>query len=230
MNTRKSRIKSKICLNCNSEFNILDTLRGNNRKYCSKNCVYLSKLRNSAISKRQKGIPEKDWVKIQKSILTKNRWDGYSLEKREKMILNGIGSIKARFKARQSSIGRKCPNTKYKRGFIRNDLQQYFRSSWEANFARILNYCGIKFEYEQKRFIFAESSYLPDFYLPEKETYIEVKGYWKNGFEKLTQMHKSNPNISLKILDYEAYLELQKKFSDKIPTWEFKTRRLYNAR
>lgn len=34
----------------------------------------------------------------------------------------------------------------------RDDLKDYFRSSFEANFARYLNYIGIKYEHENKTF------------------------------------------------------------------------------
>ena len=48
--------------------------------------------------------------------------------------------------------------------------------------ARILNFLGIKWEYESKRFYFKESidgvaSYQPDFYLSEFDKWIEVKGW-----------------------------------------------------
>lgn len=55
----------------------------------------------------------------------------------------------------------------------RKDLDnQFFRSAWEANVARILNYLKIEWRYEYKRFIFDKNdigidSYQPDFYLPK---------------------------------------------------------------
>ena len=47
----------------------------------------------------------------------------------------------------------------YKSG-IRADLGFYVRSSWEANFARLLLYLGILFKYEPKRFLLKEDSLL----------------------------------------------------------------------
>ena len=51
------------------------------------------------------------------------------------------------------------------------------RSSWEVNIAKILSMEKIGWTYEPERFYFSNgTSYLPDFYLPEKNTWLEVKG------------------------------------------------------
>lgn len=65
------------------------------------------------------------------------------------------------------------------RRFISEKLGMTFRSNWEIELAELLQKLGIKFEYEPERFYFrAENeSYLPDFYLPEYNVWIEVKGY-----------------------------------------------------
>lgn len=63
-----------------------------------------------------------------------------------------------------------------------------FRSGYEKTVARwlILNN-HLNFEYEQKRFKFPKEeikdgpkSYLPDFYIPQLNVYIEVKGHLSN--------------------------------------------------
>ena len=56
-----------------------------------------------------------------------------------------------------------------------------FRSAWEANYARYLNLLDIKWEYEKHEFEFTEIKrgtryYLPDFYLPDEDLWVEVKG------------------------------------------------------
>jgi hypothetical protein len=65
------------------------------------------------------------------------------------------------------------------RRFWSEKLQMPFRSTWEIELAEMLTELGIKWEYEPKRFYFrAESeSYLPDFFLPEYNCWIEVKGW-----------------------------------------------------
>ena len=75
------------------------------------------------------------------------------------------------------------------RGGKRSDLgNRYFRSSWEANIARYYNFIGVKWEYEPKTFVFenitrGSVSYTPDFYLPDTDEWVEVKG-WMDGKSK----------------------------------------------
>jgi len=55
------------------------------------------------------------------------------------------------------------------------------RSSWEANFARVLSVYEIDFEFEPKVFTFpikrGTKAYTPDFFLQESNDWVEVKGY-----------------------------------------------------
>lgn len=51
-----------------------------------------------------------------------------------------------------------------------------FRSRLEARWAVFFDSCGIKYEYEPEGFVLSDGEkYLPDFYLPEQDTYVEVK-------------------------------------------------------
>lgn len=65
------------------------------------------------------------------------------------------------------------------RRFWSEKLQVPFRSNWEIELAEIMTELGIKYEYEPERFYFRGEgeSYLPDFYLPEYNVWVEVKGY-----------------------------------------------------
>lgn len=55
------------------------------------------------------------------------------------------------------------------------------RSSWEANFARIMRTYKIDFEFEPKVFTFpvkrGTKGYTPDFFLKDSDHWVEVKGY-----------------------------------------------------
>ncbi len=53
-----------------------------------------------------------------------------------------------------------------------------FRSRLEARWAVFFDEIDIKYEYEPDGFIKGNYRYLPDFYLPETETWVEVKGLW----------------------------------------------------
>jgi len=52
-----------------------------------------------------------------------------------------------------------------------------FRSKLEAQWAKLLDHFQIKWDYEPDGFEFRDGTmYLPDFWLPESETFLEVKG------------------------------------------------------
>jgi len=115
------------------------------------------------------------------------------------------------------------------RGGYREDLNRYFRSSWEANVARYLNFLHIKWEYEPKRFHFTEIesgvlSYMPDFYLPELDIWIEVKGWLdENSKKRFEYFEKYYPkeDKKLMIIDSKKYYEMVKDFKYIILNWEF---------
>jgi hypothetical protein len=57
----------------------------------------------------------------------------------------------------------------------------YFKSALEADFARLMNHLGIEFTYEAKTFVTEKGAYTPDFYLPEFDTFVELKGAENDG-------------------------------------------------
>jgi len=215
-----------ICLQCGKEFNYYCVPSQDGRQYCSRECAYQSEVRNNRIGNSQKGIPKQDWVisKYRKAQI--KFWASLSKEQKAIKINAGIGSAKARENCKKRNLGRKCPNNKYKRGFFRKDLNQYFRSSWEANFARIMNFVGIKWEYEKERFVFNDStSMLIDFFLSDVNVYVEVKGFLDpTSLDRLEKLSVEYAGEDIKIVDGEAYGQLEKTFSSLIPNWEYKNR------
>ena len=104
---------------------------------------------------------------------------------------------------------------------VREDIGHFVRSTWEANVARIFMLNGIKYEYEKHRFILEDCSYCPDFYIPEKDVYIEVKGYLTGKAKMvLHKFIKANPNIKLLIIDKDVYNILSEKHKKNIIAWE----------
>ena len=91
---------------------------------------------------------------------------------------------------RAKQIGRKKVDNG--RRFVSGKLGMTFRSNWEIEIAELLHELGIEFEYEPERFYFrAEGeSYLPDFYLPEYNVWIEVKGYMDKKSLKRVKLFK----------------------------------------
>lgn len=158
-----------------------------------------------------------------------------SLKKWE--IITPLELEKRKFKQRITKIenntlnpmkNQKNPYSRAKGG-KRKDLDNiYFRSSWEANIARYYNYIGIKWEYEPKTFIFKDItygsvSYTPDFYLPEEDKWIEVKG-WMDGKSKtkLKRFKKQYPEEykKLELIQQKEYNEIKRKMCNIIKNWE----------
>jgi hypothetical protein len=131
-------------------------------------------------------------------------------------------------------------------GGHREDLNgQYFRSSWEANYARYLNFLiklGVveHWKYEPDTFWFkgikrGVTNYKPDFRVKfkgdEKLVYVEVKGQIvPKDKVKWRRMKKYYPQIILQIVASKEYYDIQKKWSSAIPTWEKKAPFIRSAR
>ncbi|QFG05223.1 endonuclease [Bacillus phage 019DV002] len=78
------------------------------------------------------------------------------------------------------------------RRFWSHDLQMPFRSYWEIDIAELMTNEGIAWEYEPRRVYFRaeQESYLPDFYLPQYNCFIEVKGYFDMRSKKRCKLFK----------------------------------------
>lgn len=118
--------------------------------------------------------------------------------------------------------GRPAPNGsgRGKKG-VRKDLGCYFRSTWEANYARYLNYRGIRFLYEPVRFKLGEYTYIPDFYLVDQNQFVELKGVIiKKNMFKYRLLQQMFPKIKTKLIGPRIYGKLHKKYRHKIKHWE----------
>lgn len=118
----------------------------------------------------------------------------------------------------------------------RDDLGDiHFRSAWEANYARYLNFLikneGLieKWEYEPETFWFDGikrgcRSYKPDFkvfFKSGKIEYHEVKGWmYPRAKTALKRMKKYHPNIFIDLIDSPRYNAIKKSMKQIIPNWE----------
>lgn len=107
-------------------------------------------------------------------------------------------------------------------GGHRNDLNMYFRSNWEANFARVLNLQGRSWEYESRSFQLAESlSYTPDFLCDG--VFYEVKGRMdEKSKRQLDLMKERYPDVIIEVIDGDKYADLRVRYKTHIPLWEGK--------
>lgn len=116
----------------------------------------------------------------------------------------------------------------------RPDLDnRYFRSVWEANYARYLNWLvaqGViaRWEYEVDEFQFPIKRgcrfYKPDFKVWEHDgsfSYHEVKG-WLDGKSstKLKRMARYFPAKKIVLIDRPRYYAIAKQFSKLLAGWE----------
>lgn len=121
-----------------------------------------------------------------------------------------------------------------RRGY-RDDLGKiFFRSRWEANYARFLNLLKANgeiraWEYEADTFWFEAirrgiRSYTPDFKVRDRSGatyYVEVKGWMDpKSKTKLKRMKKYYPAIDLRLFGEKAYRELDRKLGKAIAGWE----------
>ncbi|MBT2696536.1 hypothetical protein J7E79_03725 [Bacillus sp. ISL-40] len=109
-------------------------------------------------------------------------------------------------------------NPKY---FFRPDLGITLRSTWEANYARILNEQEIFWDYEVVRFKLSNGTvYIPDFMLSENH-FVEIKGWWTDiSREKVHLFRIEYPKIKLDVITGEEYKVLVRGWKDKIINWE----------
>jgi predicted nuclease of restriction endonuclease-like RecB superfamily len=117
----------------------------------------------------------------------------------------------------------------------REDLGEvFFRSSWEANYARYLNLLIQnkqikKWEFEPDTFIFEKEirgakSYMPDFKITNNDEsieYHEVKGWMDpKSKSKLKKFAKYYPSIKLVLIDSKEYRKLEKQYKTVLVNWE----------
>lgn len=73
------------------------------------------------------------------------------------------------------------------------------RSSYEVRLAQQFDRRGIEWQYEPQRFDLGDSTYLPDFFLPQLEVFWEAKGYLdpksQRKIELFRALHPETPLI-----------------------------------
>ena len=107
------------------------------------------------------------------------------------------------FETAEQAMSRLRGNTrKPQAGRFRSErLEMDFRSNWEIFIAETLEDLEVNWEFEPKRFYFRgeKESYLPDFYLPDFDVWIEVKGYMDKRSKRRIRLFKKyeKPNFVL---------------------------------
>lgn len=130
------------------------------------------------------------------------------------------------------------------RRFYREDLGIEFKSSMEANYARMLNYLGVKWQYEPQILYYPSKDslaskatgyknthknpldilgYCPDFKITVGKHfyYVETKGYMdRMSIEKIRLFKTFYPYFKLYIVTPKEYRLITKLYANKIRNWE----------
>jgi hypothetical protein len=161
---------------------------------------------------------------------------------RDKAVGAGLMSEEARQRRSDNMARRQAePESSLRRGYSRGSQGRradfgglFFRSSWEANYARYLNYLVsigkiCRWEFEPDTFWFEAirrgvRSYLPDFKVwntPGADPYyVEVKGWMDaKSKTKLKRMAKYYPHVRVDVVGANAYKILCARHGN-LPFWE----------
>ena len=93
----------------------------------------------------------------------------------------------------------------------------------EAEFARILDFYQIAWEYEPKTFVLQQDdkgniieAFSPDFYLPEQDLYIELTTMEQRlitkKHRKLRRLRELYPDINIKLLNRSDFKQIMLKY------------------
>lgn len=152
-----------------------------------------------------------------------------------KIGVNSFCSLKCKYRkmsSTQLTVSGANRNTK---GGKREDLNgQYFRSRWEANYARYLNWLKshgeiISWEFEPDTFEFIGIKrgvrfYTPDFKIVQKDgsiIYHEIKGWMDpRSITRHKRMSKRYPQVIVRLILGQEYHAIAKKVKSIIPHWE----------
>lgn len=229
--------KIVYCKECRKGFLSFDK----NRKYCSINCTTKSDdiLKNIRTTGPKKRIffSEKNCITCGKPFMPTSKSPnkthcGIKCATRDPEVnKRKIATLRA------NPFAIKTGYTSCKRGWAKiGGKKIFFRSSWEENYARYLEWLkGLKeiqdWEHEPDTFWFdgikrGVRSYLPDFKVTTKNgeiEYHEVKGWMDSKSKtKIKRMAKYHPSVKMVIIDTNRYKSLERTVSGLVPKWSIK--------
>jgi hypothetical protein len=188
----------KICEVCGSEFEVFKSQK--HIKSCSKDCANILRSVNSAKpnlgktwTSKLKGVPRTDEVKQKISMTTKEAMKNIDMKQiNKKRDMSFLSDINWYNKVRLSRL-KSVKNGKFAYKGIN------FRSNWERMLAQVMDKKGIIWQYEPKVIPLSNGKfYTPDFYLPEHDKWVEVKGYmYDHSRQKIQQFIKEGNDLIL---------------------------------
>jgi hypothetical protein len=179
------------------------------------------------------GKKHKDEAKAKIAAKSAQAWEEMKATGTGNMSPANLQIVSDRMSKMQAANVFSSPYSRAKYG-KRPDLgEHFFRSAWEANYARYLNLRVARgeierWEYEPTTFWFEKirrgvRSYKPDFRVYEKGQcyYVEVKGWFDAKSQtKMKRMRIYHPKVDVRLVGSKDYLLIQKEFSHLLPHWE----------
>jgi hypothetical protein len=84
-------------------------------------------------------------------------------------------------------------------------LDMFFRSLYELYFAEAVHEYGLQFLYEPFWFLVGRAKMIPDFYFPDYNCFVEVKGKWGAGQKsKMKRFREHYAHVALLVLPWTA--------------------------
>lgn len=126
-------------------------------------------------------------------------------------------------KGPESPLFGKLPRHNPNKGF-REDLGHFVRSAWEADYARVLVYLGVEYQYEPRTFTLDNSgqliTYTPDFYILSENRFVEIKGYMRElDALKIRLFREQYPEYNFSLIERSEFAELAMKYKGLVQ-WE----------
>lgn len=105
------------------------------------------------------------------------------------------------------NYGKKCKSGKRSWYKCPDGKTVSMRSSWEVSFAKYLDMQSVNWQYEPKTFVLSDgSAYTPDFYLPNTNEWVEVKGWFREEHKKKIESWKKDYPKELHTIADKKYL------------------------
>ncbi len=185
-------LKKYYCIDCEKEINYYTAKYG---QYRCRKCASLHRPKPKKLTFKNKRHTKKHKQKMRK------RMKGIKFTEEHKRNLRKAFA-KPEFKIKTSgrnshNFGKPSPHGK---GAYYKNI--WMRSSYEIKFAFFLDCSRIKWDYESKTFDLGDTTYTPDFYIPEWDLYIEIKGWWRDDAKmKYKLFKKLYSNIRIRVLN-----------------------------
>jgi len=97
-----------------------------------------------------------------------------------------------------------------------------FRSDYELQVAKFLAERRVKFDYEKIKITYQPKpkTYVPDFYLPAQDIYVEAKGFFSPADrQKMLLVTNQNPELDIRMLFLRASNKLNRSSKTTYGSW-----------